>query len=445
MLQKFQKHLHQQFPFLKGKKILLAISGGIDSVVLGHLFYRSDLDLSFAHCNFRLRGIDSDKDEIFVNDLAQKWETPSFVTRFDTEEYALKNNISIQMAARELRYEWFEELRVENQFDYIATAHNADDNLETFLINFTRGTGLEGLTGIPEINEKIIRPLLSFSRAEIEDYAKINHLVWREDASNAETKYLRNKLRHDVIPVLKVLNPGLLDSFSNTISHLQGAGQIVDDRIDDIQKTVRKEEGEIIRFDIDKINDLNNPKAYLYELLKKYGFNEWDDVADLLNAQTGKQVFSKTHRLLKDREFLILGRVNGGEVRLENIEIKDESDLFKIQNSPAGKMMIEEIDKEEVGDYRKPDKKNVFVDKDLLKYPLHVRKWEKGDYFYPIGLQGKKKLSKYFKDEKLSLIEKENIWLLCSENEIVWVIGKRPDDRFKITDKTKNILKIEII
>ncbi len=435
LLQKFQAHIQQDFSFLKDKKILLAISGGVDSVVLADLFYKSDFNFAFAHCNFRLRGSESDKDEIFVKEIAKKMGIACFVIHFDTKKYAEDNNISIQMAARDLRYNWFEEISIKNKFDYIATAHHADDNLETFLINLTRGTGLDGLTGIPNINNNIVRPLLPFSRNEIENYAKINNLNWREDSSNSEIKYLRNKLRHDVIPTLKELNPALLSSFSQTIDHLKGARQIIDDRIEDIQKDIVENKEEIIRFDIQKLKKLKNLRAYLFELLKNYGFTEWNDITDLISSQSGKQVFSKTHRLLKDRDFLILSRGKEEAIRLYNNEIENNQEL---------KIKTEEIKKKDLGDFKNSDKNNIYVDKDLLKLPLHVRRWKNGDYFYPIGMKGRKKLSKYFKDEKLSLIEKENIWLLCSNNDIIWVVGKRADERFKITDKTKKILKIEI-
>ncbi len=444
MLKKFQQHIHRNFPFLRDKKLLIAVSGGIDSVVLSDLLYKRDLPFSFAHCNFHLRGKESDKDEEFVKDLAKQYQQKHFVKHFDTAEYASHHNISIQMAARDLRYEWFEELMQKYAFDYLLTAHHADDNLETFLINFTRGTGLEGLTGIPQININKIRLLLPFSRKEIEAYAKEQNLKWREDRSNAETKYFRNKLRHEVIPILKQINPNLLNSFIQTIDNLRGSKAIVSDRISKIKDEVISTDGVSLKFKIQKLKSLNNPKAYLFELLNTYGFTEWNDIYDLLSAQSGKQVFSKTHRLIKDRDYLLLSK---------NLKKTDTSIFFEISKKQKETrisdftIQIEEIHKDllkKENSFKKGFNHIIFVDKEKLQFPLTVRKWEKGDYFYPFGMQGKKNLSKYFKDEKLSILEKENIWLLCTEKEIVWVINNRLDNRFKITDKTKNILKIEI-
>ena len=323
MLKKFQQHINKSFSFLKDKKLLVAISGGIDSVVLSDLLYKSDLPFSIAHCNFNLRGKESDKDEKFVIDLAKEYQQKCFVKRFNTKVYASQNNISIQMAARDLRYDWFEKLIQEYHYNYLFTAHHADDNLETFLINFTRGTGLEGLTGIPQINNNKIRPLLPFSREEIENYAKAQNLKWREDRSNAEIKYFRNKLRHEVIPVLKQINPNLLNSFLQTIDNLQGSRTIVSDRIIKIKDEVISKDGKNSKFKIQNLKSLNNPKAYLFELLNTYGFTEWDDIFDLLSAQSGKQVFSKTHRLLKDRNYLLLSKIPKEIDSLKKIEISE--------------------------------------------------------------------------------------------------------------------------
>ncbi|MCF6296372.1 MAG: tRNA lysidine(34) synthetase TilS [Flavobacteriaceae bacterium] len=438
MLSLFQKHTLNNLPFLQGKKLLIATSGGIDSVVLTHLLHKLQFSISLAHCNFRLRGKDSNLDEVFVQKEAIHIDASFFVKHFETELYANKKDMSIQMAARELRYQWFNELMQKNNFDYLITAHHADDNLETFLINFIRGTGLDGLTGIPVINDKIIRPLLPFTRKEIESYANKNNLVWREDKSNAETKYLRNKLRHDIIPILKELNPNFMTSFANTIENLQGSQQIINDKIDTICQEIIEQKENIKKFNINKINKLSNPKPYLFELLKEYGFTQWNDIKDLLNAQSGKQVFSKTHRLLKDRTFLLLSEITLN-FETKKISIDENTNKFSNDDFQLNFKTIQSNSLENTLN-------NITcVDKDLLNFPLVVRKWEKGDYFYPIGMQGKKKLSKFFKDEKYSLLEKEKTWLLCTvQNEIIWIIEKRLDNRFKITDKTTQIFKIEI-
>ncbi|MDU8886280.1 tRNA lysidine(34) synthetase TilS [Yeosuana sp. MJ-SS3] len=435
MLKNFQEHINLKLDFLKESKLLIAISGGIDSVVLTHLCAKTNFNISLAHCNFNLRGKESDADEDFILKLAENLNLEVFIQNFSTEDYANEKKLSIQMAARELRYHWFVELAEQLNFDYILTAHHADDNLETFLINLTRGTGLDGLTGIPEINDKIVRPLLKFSREHIEAYAKDNNLNWREDSSNASTKYVRNKLRHEVIPNLKEINSQLLQSFNNTLQHLKDVNEIVEDRIeavsDDVVKHISKSE---IHYNIAEIQKLNNPKAYLYELLKDYNFNEWDDVLNLLKAQSGKFITSDSHRLLKDREKLILSKKHSDNYNV--ISISEVSQHIEI---PIGRLNLELVKQiEETGI------SSIYVDKDLLKFPLYVRQWEKGDYFYPFGMHGKKKLSKYFKDEKLSLLEKENTWLLCSENDIVWIINKRLDNRFKITEATEKIVKITL-
>jgi tRNA(Ile)-lysidine synthase len=434
MIQKFTAHINENFPYLKDKKLLIAISGGLDSIVLMNLCNEIKLNISLAHCNFKLRNTESDLDEEFVKKLSQNTSKQIFIKKFDTKSHSKTNKLSTQIAARELRYTWFQELSKEHNFDFILTAHHADDNLETFLINLTRGSGLEGFVGIPEKNENIIRPLLPFSRAEILQYATENQLEWREDSSNATTKYLRNNIRHQIIPILKEINPSLLDSFANTVQYLQDAQQIIDDTIEEISTKIVSEKEGILFFDVSKINQLSNPKAYLYQLLKKYQFTEWNNVVELLVGQTGKQVFSKSHVLLKDREFLVLSKISSEKTISQNVEILENQAEISIP-------IFLNFD---TYSSKKNDKKNtILVDKNLLKYPLILRKWQNGDYFYPSGMQGKKKLSKYFKDEKFSLLEKEKTWLLCTaENEIIWVINHRQDRRFLAAEQIKNSLQI---
>lgn len=432
MLQKFKKHITKEFPFLKDTKLLIAISGGVDSVVLFHLLHKLNYDVSLAHCNFKLRGKESDLDEEFIKNLNQISSNQIFTIIFDTEKYAKEHKLSTQIAARELRYNWFQKLITEHKFEYVLTAHHADDNLETFLIHLTRGSGLDGFTGIPKVNGNIVRPLLAFSRKEILNYAKDHDIEWREDASNASNKYIRNKIRHQVLPVLKEINPSVLDSFATTLENLQESKQIIEDSIVNIASEVLKKEANFIKIDIEKIKKLSNPKAYLYQLLKSYHFTEWNDVYDLLNAQSGKQVFSKTHRLLKDRDVLILSKIDLSNSIEMAFQIEEE--ITEITNPIH-------LTFEGVFEKSTENKQTIYVDKDLLKYPLLLRKWEKGDYIYPLGMQGKKKLSKYFKDEKFSLIDKENTWLLCdAENQIMWIVNHRQDRRFV---KNKN-LKISV-
>ncbi len=431
MLTKFQHHIEQNFPQLKDKKLLLAVSGGVDSMVLLDLFYKLRFDICIVHCNFQLRGKESDADEMLVRNTCQDSYIPYFIESFDTTEFAKINKLSIQLAARKLRYDWFQEI-ISLGFDYVLTAHHLDDNVETFLINFTRGTGLEGLTGIPAQNGNIIRPLLPFSREEIENYALENKIQWREDSSNASDKYFRNKLRHDIVPILKELNTGFLDSFQNTLNHLQQVESLVNDASKLVFEKVVEEKENQLEILLKPLIEFQNYKAYLYQWLKNYGFSAWNDIYDLVQSQSGKQVFSETHFLLKDREKLILS-----ERKLSN-----NSEVFIIESLDSKVNIPLKIEFSKAVNIFETHSNCIFVDENKLKFPLIIRKWQEGDYFYPSGMNGKKKLSKYFKDEKYSLLDKENQWLLCSEDQIIWVIGKRADDRFINKETTQNSIKI---
>ena len=432
MLLPFQNHLQEQFPQIFGAKLLVAISGGVDSVVLTHLCRESDLDISLAHCNFHLREEESEGDENFVLELGDALELEVYVEHFDTQLYSEEKKISIQMAARELRYQWFEELRDSLGFDYVLTAHHADDDLETFLINLVRGTGLEGLTGIPKRNEFLIRPLLPFSRENIESFARNHQLSWREDSSNASSKYLRNKLRHDVIPVLRELNPQLLESFQKTQSHLKKSSKLVEDYVSAIFLRVATETRYGYSFKIKLLKTLPHLKAVLYELFRTFGFTEWEDVYHLLDAQSGKMVISKTHRLIKDREELLLTQLPQEQELQFSISEGEEVVML-----PIGTFHIDLVDS-----VSEISKNSIYVDRRKLSFPLIVRNWRTGDYFYPFGMEGKKKLSKFFKDNKLSLPEKENCWVMCSNGRIVWVVDQRADGRFSVDGDTSQILKI---
>ncbi|WP_373941551.1 tRNA lysidine(34) synthetase TilS [Polaribacter sejongensis] len=436
MLKKLENHIHKNLPFLKDKKLLIAISGGVDSVVLAHLLSALKFNISLAHCNFNLRPIECDIDEEFVKNLGKNLNTEVFTIHFNTTKFAKENKQSTQIAARNLRYDWFNQLIEKHQFDFILTAHHADDNLETFLINLTRGAGLDGLTGIPEINGNIVRPLLKFSREEILAFVKENNIAWREDKSNASTKYIRNKIRHQILPVLKGINPSLLETFEKTTAHLKESQQIIEDKIGEISSEAIASENSISKIDISKIEKLSNPKAYLYQLLKDYNFTEWDDVADLLSAQSGKQIISKTHTLLKDRSFLLLSKKVFSAVPKITIEIDENTTII---TAPIH-LKIEEVQEKSI-----ENKQTIYVDKQLLKFPLKLRRWQDGDFFYPSGMTEKKKLSKYFKDEKFSLLQKQNTWLLCNnDNAIIWIIGSRKDNRFNKNEATDELLKISI-
>jgi tRNA(Ile)-lysidine synthase len=434
MLAKFSSHIATFFPFLQQKKLFLAVSGGMDSMVLLHLIQQLDYKIGIGHCNFQLRGLESFEDQNFVQNYAIAHQIPFYLTQFDTKSFAEDYKVSTQVAARELRYHWFYEQLETHGFDFILTAHHADDNLETFLINLSRGTGLDGLCGIPAQNEAVIRPLLPFSRTEIEAYATNNNLQWREDSSNASDKYLRNQIRHHVVPLLKELNPDLLATFAITQNYLQQARELVSDAANLIYQQVAREEGDSVFFDIKQLVRLPNYSSYLYQWLKDYGFSAWDDIYNLIESQSGKQVFAAEYRLLKDREFLILSP----------IPIAD-NDSFYIESGQQQVKIPLKISICKVADISKATTSSIFVDESKLDFPLVLRKWQEGDFFYPLGMNGKKKkVSKFFKDEKLSLLDKENTWILCSNNAIVWIVGMRADERFKVNNTNNPILKLEL-
>jgi tRNA(Ile)-lysidine synthase len=436
MLTKFQNHIITNFPFLLKSRFFIAVSGGIDSMVLVHLFQHFRFEFGLLHCNFKLRGDESDADMRFIHDYAEANNLQLKIGFFETEKIAKEMKVSIQVAARELRYQWFYEQMVENNVDFVATAHHLDDCLETFLINLSRGTGLEGLTGIPIQNDKIFRPLLPFSREEIEDYATKNNIKWREDSSNASDKYLRNKIRHLIVPVLKEINPTFLDSFQKTLNNLKEAQSIVNDGEYIIYKEVVTEnENGTLLFDLKKLLQLPNYNAYLYQWLKQFEFKAWNDITNLVYAQSGKQVFSENYVLLKNRDTLILS---------SRVNTNDETFFWIAKNQNEVKFPLK-LTFCKVDDISLEPTNVIFVDEEKLIFPLEIRKWKEGDVFHPFGMTGKKKLSKYFKDEKFSLLDKANIWLLCSDDKIIWIIGKRQDERFKVTDATTKILQIKNI
>ena len=436
MLTLFSKNLLKNFSTIKTKKIILATSGGIDSMVLVDLFRKNKFIFAVAHCNFNLRGNESDEDQKFVEQYCLKNNIPFFTTSFNTQKFAEDYKLSIQVAARKLRYDYFYELIEKHNFDFVATAHHLDDTIETFFINLSRGTGIDGLTGIPLQNDKIIRPLLNFSRKEIEDYAHKNKIEWREDSSNKSDYYLRNKIRHHLTPILTELNPSFQNSFQQTIQNLKQIQSLADDASKIVYKKVVEDETDFKKINLKELKLLPNYQAYLYQWLQPLGFKAWDDIYNLVHAETGKQIFSENYQLLKNRDFLIIAPLKN-----------DKQETFIIERNTAEvnfhiKLLFCKITTPFIC-----TNKTIFVSDEKLSYPLKLRKWKQGDVFYPLGMDGKsKKVSKFFKDEKLSRIEKENTWLLCTNNdEIIWIIGKRADERFKTDHKTKNILQIDLV
>ncbi len=434
MKEQFAQHIKDNFPFLENEPFFIAVSGGIDSMVLVHLYAQLQLNFEVLHCNFQLRGAESDADLQFVASYCQQQAITIHTQAFDTAALAAQNKESIQVTARNLRYQWFYEKMAATNCKYLLTAHHLDDSLETVLINFSRGTGLEGLTGIPAQNGNIVRPLLPFSRVEIEQYAQENQIQWREDSSNASNKYLRNKIRHTIIPVFKEFNDGFLASFQNTLDHLQQAESLVDDATKLVYEKVVTEKEDQLEINLAQLLEFQNYKAYFYQWLVSYGFTAWNDIYELVEAQSGKQVFSTTHVLLKDREKIILSERQEGNKEL----------IFIIESKESKVNIPLNISFCNVSNQLESDSNCIFVDEDKITFPLTLRKWREGDYFYPSGMTGKKKISKYFKDEKYSLLDKENQWLLCTDDQIIWVIGKRADQRFLAQTNTLKTIQIAL-
>lgn len=443
MLIAFTSYIKKEKLFAKTDTILLTVSGGIDSVVMSELFHQAGLKFGIAHCNFQLRGKESDGDENFVEALAEKYNVKFHSVAFDTSTFAKKNKLSIQVAARQLRYEWFEEIRMQFDYSFIATAHHQNDAIETVLINIVRGTGIAGLHGILPKQNKIIRPLLFTNKEQIELFAKKNKLKFREDSSNDSDKYVRNKIRHTIIPVLKEINPNLENSFTESIQNLRAVELIYKNEIDNKRKIIIREENGISTFSISELKKLAPIEPYLFEFLHPFGFNSStiQEITDSLKSISGKQFFSATHRLIKDRDFLF--------VESRKPEVGSRETKKTLVKEKETKLNLGELKLTFKAQAKSPNTQLhshnsiATIDFDKLKFPLEIRKWEKGDIFYPLGMKGKKKLSDFFIDKKLSIPEKENTWLLVSDNKIVWVIGLRMDERFKITDKTKKIYSIQ--
>ena len=376
MIRDFKKYITDNFHYLSRKKLLIACSGGLDSVVLAHLMKKLEFEMALAHCNFSLRGKESDGDEMFVIGLAKKMQIPVFAETFDTKTFAKNNGISTQMAARTLRYNWFEEILKNFSYDYLLTAHHLDDDLETFFINLSRGTGINGLTGIPPVNGNVVRPLLTFSREEILIYAEKNKLKWREDSSNKKADYLRNKLRLEVLPKFKETSDSLLDNFKKTQRNLKSSKGLIEDYIALIFNLVVSENVDFYKIDIQKLKELPNTEALLYELLNGFGFTEWEDVSALLNAQTGKQLFSKTHKLLKNRNELLLSQ----------IDFDNNEDEFLVPENGISSPIKLKI--EPITNIDETAKNLIYVASEKLKFPLKLRKWKEGDSFQPFGMTG---------------------------------------------------------
>ena len=440
MVEAFVQFIFDNQLFQEEDRILLAISGGMDSILLSHLFQQPGFSFGIAHCNFQLRGEASELDAEFVEEWARKLKVPFYKKCFDTLALAEERKVSIQLLARDLRYEWLEEIRVKEGFRYIATAHHLNDAIETVIYNYTKGCGLRGLHGIPLRNGSIIRPLLFATKAEIENYCQSNQISFREDESNKTTKYSRNKIRHEVVPVLKELNPSFEKTAQKNILRIQETEAIFDWALEQIKEVVLEEKKGIFKINLDLLQNYPSLPTILFELLSPYGFSS-EQINQLLpieSHQSGITFYSHTHQLLLDRSFLFVKPTDEKkqEVHLilgPNCKLDLETENFSIK-------LIEE-DKIKIN----PDPNVAQFDQDKITFPLHLRHWEKGDYFCPLGMKGKRqKLQDFFTNNKLSRFEKEKIWILeTAKKEICWIVGQRMDERFKVGKNTNVYLEIK--
>ena len=434
MLNTVRSYIEKENLLAPNAKIIVGLSGGMDSMALIEILMQLNYTCIAAHCNFHLRGIESDNDEKFVKQWCLSKKIPFITTDFFTVKYAAQKKISIEMAARELRYNWFETIRQQYDADYISVAHHKDDSIETVLLNLIRGTGIKGLTGISPKNGYIIRPLLSISRSDIEKYIIENEIPYVTDSTNEENIYTRNMLRLSIMPILKEINPAIKDALYRTSQNLFEAEKIYRNSINDSIKKVYKN-GVI---EINKLKKETSPQSILFEILSTLGFtpSTIEDVYESMDKISGKTFYSESHRLIKDREKFLIDDLS---------ENYSESESYLIDNDVNELTMPLNLIIEKVKSPVELQKNSSFLyaDLDKLTFPLHLRKWKSGDWFIPFGMKGKKKLSDYFTDQKFSIKDKEDAWLLLSGNEIVWIVGERSDERFKITNATENILIIK--
>ncbi len=440
LIRSFIRFIEEGSIFSADDYILLAVSGGVDSTVMAHLFHQAKFRFAIAHCHFGLRAGESDLDAEFVQNLAVKLNVPFFLEKFDTAAIASERGISIQMAARDLRYEWFEKIRIENQFDYVAVAHHLDDQVETFMINLIRGTGIAGLHGIPVKKGSVIRPMMFTFRQNIDDYADQHQIIFRTDRSNNQTKYLRNKIRHEVIPLLVSINPEFTTGLTASINRISEFEQVGNHALSKWCESVQRIDNAEIVIDIQRVLENAPAEPYAWALLSPYGFTETQvaNILKCLGTKSSRRFHSATHTLVKERKKLVISTI-GQMVEEKSVGIAlfpEQKEIFK--PIPLSFKRIRDIE-----NYIIPATGNIAsIDFRKLQFPLTIRRWRHGDVFFPLGMKRKKKLSDFFIDQKLSLNEKENTWLLCSGNDIAWIINRRIDHRFRVTAATSEILRI---
>ncbi|MCU7552187.1 tRNA lysidine(34) synthetase TilS [Chitinophagaceae bacterium LB-8] len=419
--------------------MLLAVSGGVDSTVLCQLCHEAGFSFSIAHCNFGLRGEESIRDEVFVSTLAEKYKVPLYLNRFNTKDFAEAHKLSIQEAARKLRYDWFEDILKKNDLNYLLTAHHLDDNIETILMNFFKGTGISGLRGILPKSGNIIRPLLFEKREEIESYAIEKNLSWVNDSSNDESKYTRNYFRHQIIPSIEKVFPEAITNMAQNIPRFMETEILYRQAVAIHKRNLLQLKGAEVHIPVLKLLKSNPLSTIVFEIIKEYGFSgrQVNEVIRLLNSETGKYIQSVSHRILRNRKWLIISPLKTENAQMIIIE-KDQTEVFYDDQ----KMLIH-FQEERPISFSNDNKEAVLDFKDI-QFPLIIRKWKPGDYFYPLGMPKKKKLSRFFIDLKLSKGGKEHVWVLESNKRIIWVIGLRIDDRFKVTSSTKKTLRLQL-
>ena len=435
MLKLFNDHIARHQLCKATDKILLAVSGGLDSMVMLRLFHQAGYAVAVAHCNFQLRGAESNGDEEFVEERCHHLKIPVYSKRFDTNNYAWENSLSIQLAARELRYTWFEEVLAREKFDKVATAHHLNDSLETVLLNLCRGTGIDGLAGIPLANRFIIRPMLFASREEIESYAVGEKITWREDSSNFTDDYQRNFLRHQIIPKLKEINPSLEHTFFSTLEKVRGGVELMNEARKQLENVfIYKDEGKTV-IKKEAFKSFQYPAPVLWEMVKHFGFNieQCEEIIQSLHGQPGKKFLTSAYQLVIDRESLIISaRQNSWE--------KTEIQSGQIQASLGPWNLNIEVSEPDV----KFNPLEAVIDLEKLDFPLRWRKWKAGDSFCPLGMDHHKKISDFLIDQKISVADKDTVTVLESSGEICWVAGHRVDNRFKITSQTKRAVIFRI-
>ena len=430
----FESYLKDKFPYLLTESSVLCCSGGVDSVVLFHLMLSVSKNFVVAHCNFNLRDNESFGDLEFVKDLCEKNSIKFYSKSFNTKKIQNTSNNSIQMVARDLRYDFFENLSVKLNINHILTAHHLNDSLESFIINISRGSGLDGLTGIPELNKKIKRPLIEFEKVNIINYAKSNNLKWREDSSNKSNSYLRNKIRNKIIPELEKLDGNFLKNFKKSISYLKISNSVIHEKIDELKTDLIDYNRNEIRIKISNFDKVNK-EVFLYYFLRDFGFTDWDTIFNLSDSESGKKILSESHILCKSKEFLILRPIH--EIKKINQIIVDDSSIVEINNGKHVKFTIS-------NEISRNNNNIITIDRDKLKFPLLLRNLNKGDSFQPFGMKGSKKVSKYLKDKNISQIDKGSVIVLVNgDDNIIWIVGMRLDNRFCVSENSQKLLNIE--